>query len=257
MQHLLQDIVVGNIFAFMLIFMRLGMAMMIMPGIGDSFVPQRSRLLFALAFSFVLMPFLAPRLPAIPDGALPFAMLMIAEALTGIFMGTVMRIMVNALDTAGTVVSMMAGYSNATLFNPATQAQGTMTGTLYSMLGVALILMTDMHHFMLASIVESYQTFPANGHIPGIEMMSETIGKTITLSFRIGVQMAMPFLVVGTIIQIGFGLLGRLLPQVQVFFLAMPVQIFLSLVIFALTLSTAMMYWLDAFDASVRQGLGH
>lgn len=256
MQHLLQDIVANNLFAFLLIFMRLGTALMVMPGIGDTFVSMQVRLLFALAFSFVLTPFLTPGLPPVPQEAFPFIMLLVSEAVIGVFMGTVMRIMITALDTAGSIVSMQAGFSNAMIFNPSTAAQGSMTGALYSMLGVALILITDMHHYMLASIVDSYHTFPANGHLPGAGDMSETISRTVTLAFRIGIQMAMPFLVVGTLIQVGFGLLGRLMPQVQVFFLAMPVQIFLCLVIFAMTLSVGMMYWLNGFDSVVTQSLG-
>jgi flagellar biosynthetic protein FliR len=255
MQHLLQDIVVSNLFAFLLIFMRLGTALMIMPGIGDSFVSMQTRLLFALALSFVLTPFLATGLPPIPAESFRFAALLISEAVIGMFMGTVMRIMVSALDTAGAVVSIQSGFANAAIFNPATATQGSMIGALYSSLGVALILMTDMHHYMLAAIVDSYRSFPAGAHLPDAGALSEAIGRTVTLAFRIGVQMSMPFIVVGTIIQFGFGLLGRLMPQVQIFFLAMPVQIFLSLMILALTLSSGMMYWLNNFDAVVTQSL--
>jgi flagellar biosynthetic protein FliR len=147
------------------------------------------------------------------------------------------------------------GLSNATIFNPSTASQGSMTGALYSMLGVALILTTDMHHAMLASIVESYKAFPATGTFPAAEVMAVTIGKTVTLAFRIGVQMAMPFLIVGTLIQIGFGLLGRLMPQLQIFFLALPIQIFVGLMIFAMTLSVGMMYWLGSFDNVVSNAL--
>jgi flagellar biosynthetic protein FliR len=255
MQHLLQDIVVSNIFAFLLIFSRLGTALMVMPGIGDTFVSMQVRLLFALAFSFVLMPFLSHGMPAPPADAFPFAMLVISEAVIGIFIGTIMRIMITALDTAGSIASLQIGLSNSTIFNPATATQGSMTGALYSMFGVALILSTDMHHAMLASVVDSYKTFPANGHIPGVEAMAQTIGKTVAAAFRIGIQMSMPFLVVGTLIQVGFGLLGRLMPQIQVFFLALPAQIFIGLLLFAMTLSVGMMYWLNGFDSVVSQAL--
>jgi flagellar biosynthetic protein FliR len=255
MQHLLQDIVAANVFAFLLIFMRLGTALMIMPGIGDSFVSMQARLLFALAFSFVLTPFLSMHLPPMPGATIAFALLMVSEALIGMFIGTIMRIMITALDTAGSIVSIQAGFSNAMIFNPQTASQGTMVGTLYSVVGVMLILTTDLHHYMLASIVESYNAFPSGGSLPGTAALSEAINRTVSLAFKTGVQFAMPFIVIGTLVQVGFGLLGRLMPQVQIFFLAMPVQIFLSLVMVSLTLSVGMMYWLDGFDAVVTQSL--
>jgi len=145
MQSLLQDIVVGHIFAFMLIFMRLGMALMIMPGIGDSFVSPQIRLHFALAMSFVLTPFLATNLPPIPKESVEMITLLVTEAFIGIFIGTVMRIMINALDTAGSVISIQAGLSNALVFNPATASQGSLVGALYSVTGVTLLFVTNMH----------------------------------------------------------------------------------------------------------------
>jgi len=257
MQHLLQDMVVANLFAFLLVFMRLGMAMMVMPGIGDSFVNMQTRLMFALAMSFVLTPFMAMFLPTMPGTGIGLAFLLMSEAFIGLFIGTSMRILLTALDMAGAIVSIQAGFSNAMIFNPVLATPGTITGGLYSLLGVTLLFVTDLDHNMLASVVESYKTFPADGRMPDMGSFSAAIAKVVTMTFRIGIQMSAPFLVVGTLIQLGFGLLGRLMPQLQVFFLAMPLQIFLSLIILAMTLSVCMLYWLDAFQGLLSQSLIH
>src|SRR4051812_20025708 len=118
MHNFLQELVVNNIFAFLLIFMRFGVALMIMPGIGDTFVSPTVRLLFAAAISFILTPVLAPHLPAIPSNTGVFIELLLSEVFIGIFIGLIMRIMISALDTAGTIVSIQASLSNASLFNP-------------------------------------------------------------------------------------------------------------------------------------------
>ena len=251
MQSLLQDLVVGHVFAFLLIFTRLGLALMIMPGIGDTFVSPQIRLLFALAMSFVLTPFLAPNLPAMPAESAAIVGLLLSEALIGVFLGTIMRIMIGALDTAGMVISIQAGFSNALVFNPATATQGSVVGALYSMLGITLLFVTNMHHYMLASVVDSYQLFPASGHMLDTESLAEVIKRTVSLSFKIGVGIATPFLVVATLMHVGFGLLGRLMPQVQIFFLAMPVQIMLSLVMLTMVMSAGILYWLGGFESAV------
>lgn len=255
MQNILQDLVVGNLFAFLLIFMRFGMVIMIMPGIGDSFVPQPIRLLFILAFCFVLTPVLAPTLPPIPSQSLAFFSLMISEAFIGVFIGTVMRIMISALDTAGLLVSMQASFSNALMFNPVTAAQGSVLGAIYASLGVTLLLVTDMHHYMLAAIVNSYQLFPVEGNFSNAADFSQAIVQIVASSFKIGVQIAMPFIVVGTMLQIGLGFLGRLMPQVQVFFLAQPIQIILSLAMLTTVLSAGMLYWMNGFENIVTESL--
>ncbi len=71
MQTLLNDIIAGHVFTFLLIFTRFGTALMIMPGVGDTFVSPNIRLLFAIALSFVVTPFLAPHIPTIPGSAFP------------------------------------------------------------------------------------------------------------------------------------------------------------------------------------------
>jgi len=103
--------------------------------------------------------------------------------------------------------------------------------------------------------VDSYQLYPATGVFLDIGTTSGIISKMVTAAFKIGIQIAVPFLVVGTLVQIGFGILGRLMPQLQVFFLAMPLQIFLSLLILLLTISASIMYWLNGYETILYQSL--
>ena len=247
MQNLLQDIIVNNIFSFLLIFLRFGVALIIMPGIGDTFVSPTIRLLFGIAVSFVLTPVLSAHLPAIPSNNVALIMLMLSELMIGIFIGTVMRILISALDTAGTIVSVQAGLSTATMFNATTDSQAPVMSAVYSSLGVTLIFATNMDHQMLAAIVNSYSLFPAGGAFPDIGSMSEVITRVTSLAFRVGVQITLPFLVVGTLLQLGLGVLGRLMPQLQIFFVALPVQILLSLLILVMTMSAGVMYWLSTY----------
>lgn len=253
MTALLQQIITGNTYVFLIIFMRLGSALMVMPGVGDSFVSPQIRLLFALALSCALTPVLAHRLPAMPADLLGMMMLLIGEFAIGVFIGSVMRILMSALDTAGLIVSMQTGFANAMIFNPVTSTQGSIVGAIYSMLGVTLLMVTDMHHYMLATVTESYALFPAALHMMPMDDVFEIIVRTTSAAFTIGVQMAMPFIVVGTLLQYGIGLINRLMPQIQIFFIAMPLQIAISLALMAITLGVAMMYWLNSFGTLLRQ----
>lgn len=247
---LLATYITGHVFAFLLIFMRTGIALMLMPGVGDSFVTPQIRLLFALAFSFVLAPLMAPMLPALPGDAWSLLGLILAEACVGLLIGTVMRILITALDIAGMIISMQSGFAAAMMFNPLVQGQGSLIGSLLSMMGVVMIFVTGMHHFMLATVVDSYISFPPGG-LPDTGSMIETIALTVSAAFRIGAQLALPFIVIGTVLHVGFGLLGRLMPQVQVFFIALPAQILLSLITLSMVFAVGIMFWLGEYEGLI------
>lgn len=255
MQAYLQDLINTQFFAFLVIFMRFGLALMIMPGIGDSFVPSPVRLFFALALCLVLTPPLAALMPAPPTQAALLVGLLVSEALIGMFIGTVMRIMISTLDTAGSIVSLQTGFSSALLFNPVSLGQGSLIGSVYSMMGVTLLMVLNMHHYMIATIVDSYQIMPATGQAPDFSSFAEIIVGIVTIAFKLGVQMSLPFLVVGLIMQMGLGVLGRLMPQIQIFFLALPAQITIGLIMLTMTLASSMLFWANNYEATIAQAI--
>ncbi|MFA7456290.1 MAG: flagellar biosynthetic protein FliR, partial [Micavibrio sp.] len=90
---LLEEFMVTGVFAFMIIFVRFGTAMMIMPGIGDSFVPANIRLYIALGLSLVISPLIRPYIPVPLPGFAVMAALIAIEFITGLFIGTIARIL--------------------------------------------------------------------------------------------------------------------------------------------------------------------
>lgn len=255
MSTLLSEVFAGGIYAFMMVFTRIGSAIMIMPGAGDSFVPAPVRLWFALGLSFILTPLAMSFLPPQPAGTFAFLSLLVFEAVTGIFMGTVARVLISALDTAGMVVSLQSGLSNAQIFNPVAGSQGSVTGALLAVSGTVLLFASDMHHMLITSLLKSYALFPA-GVVPSSGGMAEVMSRTVSSAFGLGVQLAFPFVVIGLVVYTAFGLVGRLLPQIQIFFLALPVQIVISMVTLVLVFSTIMLYWLSRFETGYISFLG-
>ena len=247
MESALQEFLTVSVLAFTLTFARLGTAMMIMPGIGDSFVSPRVRLHFAAALSFILFPLSVPFIPDPLPATFGLFMLILMEFTIGMFFGVLARILMTALDTAGMAISISSGLSNAQLFNPTLATQGSLVGALLSMTGAVLIFATDLHHLLFMGIVESYQLFPL-GSVPDAGSMAEMVSRTVAASFSIGIKFAAPFLVLSILVYTGMGILGRLMPQVQVFILALPVQILMSIILLMIVISAAMMYWLSEFE---------
>lgn len=247
MPGFLQDFVAGGVLAFILTFVRLGTAVMIMPGLGDSFVPERVRLHIAVALSLVLFPLVLPHLPKPIPGTFVLFFMIVTEFVIGLFFGMMARILMMSLDTAGMVISTASGLSNAQIFNPSFATQGSLMGAFLSITGVMVLFATNLHHLLITGLVESYQLFPV-GVIPDAGSMAQMMAHTVSASFAIGVKIGAPFLVLILVIYVGMGVLSRLMPQIQVFLLAIPIQILLSLVTMMLVLSATFFYWAQQFE---------
>lgn len=243
---MLERLLALEVFSYLLVFTRLGATVMLLPGIGEAYVPVRVRLLIAMLVTAVMQPVVAPLLPEIPEGFVALSMLLAGEVLIGVFIGTVARVLVTTLITAGTVVAFLTGYANAVLFNPMLQDQGAMTAVFLSLLGTLLIFVTNLHHLMFMAMMDSYTMF-VPGAAPPLDDFAEALARMVSASFNIGVQLAAPFIVVTTLFYISLGLLARLMPQFQVFFVGLPIQIMLGLITLMVTISSIMLMFMDYF----------
>ena len=248
---MLERLLAADLIGFVLVFCRMGSAMMLLPGFGEAFVSPRIRLLLALAVTLVAAPVVATALPRFPAGVLPGAGVIITEMGVGLFLGAAARLMLSALQVAGSVIAVQTNMANAFTNDPVGAEQGAVTTGFLTTLGLVLVFATDLHHLMLTGLVESYAIFQP-GNLPPLGDFSEAITRVIADSFRIGLQLAAPFVVIGILTNAGMGLLARLMPQIQIFFVAMPVQIALGFLVLTVTLSAGMGAFLDGYE----DGLG-
>ena len=152
---------------------------------------------------------------------------------------------------AGTAIAFQTGLAFAQNVDPTQGGQSSIFGSFMSVLAVALIFATDLHHLMLVAMHDSYTLFKPGSGLPVGDFASLGI-RTLANGFRVALQLAGPFLVFGLIFYLGIGVLARLIPQVQVFFLAMPANIFLGFLLLLLLLSTMMIWFTDYFGQAIR-----
>lgn len=245
---MLQEIVPAGLFAFFLVFSRVGAALMVLPGFGEAYVSPRYRLVLALAISLVVVPFLIPLLPPAPSNSLSLFLLLSGEIVVGLFLGAIARTMLSALQVAGMVIAFQSSMANAFSFDPISAQQGALAGGFLTTVGLLLIFVTNMHHLMLSAVVDSYAVF-APGALPPLGDFSDAVTRIVARSFVLGLKIAAPFITIGLMFSLGVGLLARLMPQVQVFFIAMPLQIALGFLMLALTLSAAMLLLLNDIES--------
>jgi flagellar biosynthetic protein FliR len=235
-----------QVFAAGLVFARLGAIVMLIPGIGESFIPVRIRLSLALSLALLLFPIVGGDVPAIPADVSGVALAVIKETAIGLLIGGILRIFMSSLAAAGEIVSIQTTLAFAQTANP-TQAQPSTTlGTFLGLMGLVLIMTTNLHHLFLSAIVRSYTIFPFSRAIPLADANALAI-QTVSKSFALGLQLAAPVVALSLIFNIATGLVGRVMPQFQIFFVATPLMVLLGLSVFALSLGVIGMVWIDRY----------
>jgi flagellar biosynthetic protein FliR len=236
-----------DVYRFMLLFARIGTAMMLLPGLGGQLVSSRIRLLLALSITFLMLPTLGPTLPRTPPSPGSMLALLGGEVLIGVFLGSVIIFVMGTLNLAGSMIGYMTGLTNAFSFDPISQQQSQLLTGFLSNIGMLAVFSTDLHHLMFRAIVDSYGLFQPGQTLP-LGDFSETLSHLLTETFRLGLQFSAPLVVFGLVFYAGLGLLSRLVPQMQVFFVAMPVQLLIGLAIFMASLSTIIALFLRFFE---------
>jgi flagellar biosynthesis protein FliR len=152
--NLLDQFVLTQLGAFLLIFARVGTALMVMPGFGDSYVSPRIRLLFGLAMSVLLTPVLVDKMPPLPASAFSLGLVLIAEVIIGFFIGLIGRTLLSVLHVAGTIIAFQSSLAVSSIFDPVTGAQTAVLSNFMTVVAMTIIFALNLHHIMLAAVVE-------------------------------------------------------------------------------------------------------
>ncbi|WP_336488223.1 flagellar biosynthetic protein FliR [Methylobacterium nigriterrae] len=232
--------------AYLLTFARVGTLIMLMPGLGEQLVSARLRLAFALLVALVLFPMVRPLLP-LQGGALAgpgLIALLFGETLVGLVLGLTVRMVLAALQTAGLIVSQQLGLGYAMTVDPTMGGQQAALGNFLTLLGVTLILAADLHHLALEAIGHSYAVLPPNA-VPDLGEAAMLALKAVARGFTLAVQISAPFIAFGILFNLGLGVLSRLMPQLQVFFVGVPASILIGMLILFGSLGVMMGVFLD------------
>ena len=229
-----------------LILARVGAILMLIPGIGEAYVPPRVRLSLALLLSLVLWPVVRTALPALPESLGAMAGWVVREITVGVMIGLLLRMLMSALAAAGEIVSLQTTLSFAQTANPLQAQPASTLAAFLTLLGVTLLFATDTHHLFIAGIVGSYRLIA-----PAQPLMMQDFAtmavRTLGDSFLLGVQLAAPVLVFALIFNLATGLVARVMPQFQVFFAAAPLSVLLGLSVFALSLGVIGTVFIDRY----------
>jgi flagellar biosynthetic protein FliR len=233
--------------AFMLAFGRIGAMVMLLPGLGEISIPVRIKLGIALVLTMVILPLHRQAYQVDLQSMAPVVVMLLHEIIIGIVLGATARVTLSALQVAGSVIAQQMGLGFVTAVDPTQGQQGILVGNFLTMLGVTLLFATDSHHLVIAALSDSYNIFAPGELVPSGDVASLAT-RAFAAAFKLGLQLSAPFLIFGLVFNIGLGVLARLMPQMQVYFVSAPLSIMIGFVILAFVLAAMMGSFLGYFE---------
>lgn len=230
----------------MAVFARIGAAFALMPAFGERVVPARVRLALAFAMTLIVAPAVAGRV-ALPEGSLfALAGFFGTETAIGLSMGIGLRLLVMALQTAGTMAAQAT--SLAQLFGGAGVDPQPAISQVLVMGGLALLVLAGLPEQLAIFLILSYELLPA-GHWPDAAAMAEWGVARTAHAFALAFMLAAPFLIGASLYNLALGAINRAMPQLMVAFIGSPAITFGGLFLLMLSAPVMLAVWLNAVGA--------
>jgi flagellar biosynthetic protein FliR len=214
-------------------FVRAGAFLLVLPVFSAANVPVMVRIALAAMLGLLVAPGLPP--VAIMPGFISSLGRLVMEGLIGLTLGFTARLVFAAFEVGGQLITIELGLNMNSVLNPISTAPTQAPGMMIFLLAITLMFSLDLHHWLLAGFVKSYSVLPVGGaHLK--EVVLEHMVKQTSNMFLIAIQMAAPIMAVSFIITLVFSVLGRAVPQMNVFSESFALRIASGLLVLGLTM---------------------
>lgn len=237
----------------MLIFSRVGLCLMLMPGLGSARVPMHVRLFLALGLSVVLSMSLdiEARTEAAMRSPVAFLTALLGETWIGAAMGIGARMFILALQTMGTAIANFIGFTGPGA-PPIDELDAVPTlTTMLTLAATMLMFAGDLHLEIIRALARSYEVVPmGQGAAPDM-LMRDLVG-SVHDTFKLGLRLSMPYLVYALMVNFLFGVVNRLVPTIPAYFISFPFVLAGGLLLLHETAGEVLLVFQEAFASWVR-----
>lgn len=231
---------------FFLVLTRVMAVIIHIPNLGGQSIPNQVRIALGLVFAAILIPW--NPLPAAAESLalLPFAAEILKELIIGTLIGYAAILTFGAISIAGETMGIGSGFSSDRIFNPAMEQSVTPMGQLFVVITMLFFMSINGHHIAIAALERSFTILPVNAALPtfSVEILLRTTAQMVV----VGVQIAFPIFAALLLADITLALLSRVAPQVQVYFLGLPLKIGLSMIALGLSIGIFFPLLRDLFN---------
>ena len=227
------NITVEQIETLVFVFLRVSAIIVTMPVFGTGSAPVRVKAGLSLMISFLIFPFVTITPP--PPEIVSLVLRMVGEVIVGVIIGFAGRLIFAGVQLAGQLTGFMMGFAIVNVFDPLTSAQVSILAQVQYLFVVLLFLALDGHHIFLGAITDSYRlVLPLDFYFSG--ELARTIAGLARDIFVIAIKVGAPAVTALLMVDIGFGLIARTVPQMNILIVGFPVKIAMGLIGFGLAL---------------------
>jgi len=242
------DLILNHAFTLVLVLARVGATFALLPGLGESVIPAFVKAGLVLTLTILILPIIEPMLPPRPESEVTLGLMVLAELANGLWFGWLARILTTSLPLAGQFIADFAGLANVLQPSADLGAQTTVISRMYDVAVPVLILSTGLYRMLISALVGFYRLIPP-GTLTWTADSTPTTVAVVGESFDLALRLAAPFILAAVAWHVAIGLIARLVPRLQVFFVALPGQIALGLLLLAAVATPMVGAWMEAMRA--------
>lgn len=244
------DELVPSLAAYLLVLTRVTAFFVTLPLFSYRSIPTTQRVIFGALLAWMLV--YSIEIPELDiDGT--YLLLVMKEAMTGLFIGIIAFIVMAAIQIAGGFIDFQMGFAIANVIDPQTGAQSPLLGQFFNSLALLLLLALNGHHMLLDGIFYSYQFIPINQPWPafGEERLIEFVVRTFVASFAIAFQMSIPIVATLFLVDLALGITARTVPQLNIFVVGFPIKIGVSFIVLFITMGVMIQVMRKLFEVMI------
>ena len=231
---------VDSFIRFVLVFFRIGGILVFAPFYNQRVFSASIKISLALVFSFMTFPLLVVQTFTPPREVIAMAFAILRELMIGIVIGYAAQLLFTGIQYAGELISTQMGFSLATIIDPNFNNQSTVVAQLYNFLALLIFISLEGHHFLIRATIQTFDFVPLAGFEYSTDLgryLLSLFANIFTVAFRISV----PVLMTLFLTSLAMGLMGRTIPQMNIFMISPPLQIAVGLVMIVLSLTVTVM----------------
>ncbi|WP_201729387.1 flagellar biosynthetic protein FliR [Acidocella sp. C78] len=245
--HDLANLVYGPL----LVLVRISSLVMAVPFTGNGTAPAQLRIGLSVALTAIVVPLIGGAMPGVPASILVFALEILREIVIGLSLGWLTGAILLSLPVAGQIISYQIGLSSVLLPNSTIGPNSTVIANAMGLLLPALVFASGIFLLPVLAIVRSFRTLPlpaglGGANLPAAGVLLDLAVKAVSAEFVAALHLAAPFLFIGLVWQAGLGLMSKAAPNIQVFFIAAPLQLLGGTALLAFLASPMISVWHDA-----------
>jgi len=253
MNEVLAQLDRNTIVGFILVLARVSPLFLLAPPFNSTMVPARARLIIAVGISIGIAP-LALHGQAIPSAAMKIAGLALKEIVIGLGFAFSIACLFAAVDAAGSMIDTQIGMTFGSLINPVDNTQSGSMSQLYSMVGILVFIAIDGEAWVIRGLSRTYELVPMLA-TPSIDKLTQAAASAFEGIFTAALEVAGPVLLALILTDVAFGVVSRVVPQLNIFAVGFPMKMIVGLLVVAAALPFMSGWFVDQLQRSVETGL--